>query len=111
MTDLHKRRFSRVRVNWPVEIGVKHGSTRWDGYITDVSEGGGFVEIGGDYTVGTQVMLRFGFPVIDDVICVGVVRNHEPGVGVGVEFLSLFDTDREHLAGLVRARGAETSRA
>ncbi len=111
MTDLHKRRFTRVRVKWPVEMGVKHGSTHRDGQIAEVSEGGGFVEVGGDYPVGTQVMLRFGFPVIDDVICSGVVRNHTPGVGIGVEFLSLSDTDRKHLGGLVGPREAATSLA
>ena len=114
MTDLQKRRFSRVRLNvkCPVEMGVRHSSHPvWDGHITDVSERGGFVEIGGDHAAGTQMMLRFGFPLIDEVFCNRVVRNHKPGVGIGVEFLGLSDTDREHIGGLVKARGAEMSRA
>ncbi len=105
MTDLHKRRFTRVRLNvkWPVEMGVRHSSDSvcWNGRITDLSERGGFVEIGGDHAVGTQVMLRFGFPLIDEVLCTGVVRHLKPGVGIGVEFLRLSDADREHIGGLV----------
>ena len=105
MTDLHKRRFTRVRGKWPVEMGVRHSNHRWEGQITQVSEGGGFVEVGGDHALGTHVMLRFGFPLIVDVICIGVVRNQKPGVGVGVEFLTLSDTDREHIGGLVQHGG------
>ncbi len=105
MTDLHNRRFTRVRVKWPVEMGDRQSSHRWDGQITEVSEGGGFVEVSGDHGVGTHVTLRFGFPLIDDVICIGVVRNHKPGVGVGVEFLRLSDTDRENISGLVQRGG------
>ena len=80
--------------------------------IRAIVERGGFVEIGGNYAMGTPVMLRFGFPLIDEVLCTGVVRHHKPGVGVGVEFLNLVETDREHLAGLVRgkARGDPTGR-
>ena len=107
MTDLHRRRFTRVQVNvkCPVEMGVRHSSDPvcWNGHITDVSERGGFVEIGGDHAVGTQVMLRFGFPLIDEILCTGVVRHHKPGAGVGVEFLRLSDADREHIGGLVEA--------
>ncbi len=107
MTDLHTRRFTRVRVRCLVEMSVKDGGRtgRWDGHITELSEGGGFIEVGGDLVVGTEVMLRFGFPLIDDVICAGVVRHHEAGVGIGVEFLRLSETDREHIGGLAQGGG------
>ncbi len=105
MTDLHKRCFTRVRLNvkCPVEMGIRQSShpVSWDGHIKVVSERGGFVQIGGDHAVGTQVMLRFGFPLIDEVLCTGVVRYHKLGVGIGVEFLGLSDADRGHIGGLV----------
>ncbi len=105
MIDLHKRRFTRAQLNvkCPVEMGVRHSShpACWDGYIKVISERGGFVEVGGDHALGTQVMLRFGFPVIDEVLCTGVVRYHKLGVGIGVEFLGLSDADRGHIGGLV----------
>ncbi len=107
MTDLHARRFTRLRVRCLFEIRGRQGSygVCRDGHITVVSERGGFVEIGGDYAVGTHVMLQFGSPLIDEVICVGVVRHLEPHMGIDVGFFRLSDTDRKHLGGLVRGRG------
>lgn len=107
MTDLHARRFTRLSVRCLVEMRGRHGSygVCRDGHITVMSEHGGFVEIGGDYAVGTQLMLQFGFPLIDEVICVGVVRHHEPDVGIDVGFLGLADTDRKHIGGLVQRGG------
>ncbi len=106
MTDPHRRHSTRVHLNvkCPVEMGVRHSTdpVLWNGHITDVSQRGGFVEIGGDHAVGTQVLLRFGFPVIDEVLCMGVVRHHRPGQGIGVEFLSLSDADRGRIGGLMR---------
>ena len=102
MTDLHTRRFTRIRVRCFVEMRVCHGShpACRDGHITVLNERGGFVEIGGDHAVNTHVMLRFGFP-FSGVLCIGVVRHHEPG-GIGVEFLKLSDMDREHVGQLTR---------
>ncbi len=93
MTDC-TRRFTRVRVRYFVEMRVwpsSHPACR-DGHITVLNERGGFVEIGGDHAVNTRVMLRFGFP-ISDVLCIGVVRHHEPAGGIGVEFLRLSDPE------------------
>ena len=44
MTDLHKRRFTRVRVKWPVEMGDRQSSHRWDGQITEKTIKARFVE-------------------------------------------------------------------
>ena len=100
-----RRRFPRVPVRCPVEMGIRHSSHPWcwDGQIMEVSEGGGFVQINGDQAVGTHVMLRFRVPLLDEVICTGVVRYHRLGVGIGVEFLRLSDADRGHIGELVQA--------
>ena len=105
MTDC-TRRFTRVRVRCFVEMRAWHNShpACRDGHITVLNERGGFVEIGGDHAVNTHVMLRFGFP-ISDVLCIGVVRHHEPAGGIGVEFLRLSDTDREHVGQLIQGGG------
>ncbi len=106
MTDLHTRRFTRVRVRYFVEMRVWHSSPPAcrDGYITVLNERGGFVEIGGDHAVNTHVMLRFGFP-ISGVLCIGVVRHHEPAGGIGVEFLRLSNMDRERVGQLIQGGG------
>ena len=75
------------------------------GHITIVGERGGFVDIGTDPVVGTQVMLQFGFPLVDEVVCVGVVRRHEPAVGVEVEFVGLSDADHKRIGVLVSSGG------
>ncbi len=109
MTDLHTRRFTRVRLRCSIEIQVKQGGrrARWDGHITKVSERGGFVEVDGDQAVGTHLMLRFGFPLTNDLICIGVARYLEPGVGVGVEFIGLSDLDHACIVGLMQGGGTE----
>ena len=100
------RRGTRVKVRLLVEMHVE-GEKRavcHDGQVAVLSDRGTFIDAHGDYPLDSMVMLRFGFPLIDDIICAGVVRDCLPD-GIGVEFLNLSDGERAQLGELVLQGG------
>ena len=111
MTTPSTRRCTRVKVRLLVEMHVE-GEKRavcHDGRVAVLSDRGAFIDAQGGYPTDSMVMLRFGFPLIDDIICAGVVRDCLPD-GIGVEFLNLSDGERAQLRELVQ-RGGLSERA
>ncbi len=106
MTVPSKRRCTRVKVRLLAEMQV-HGEKRavcHDGQVAELSDRGAFINAHGGCPPDSRVILRFGFPLIDDIICVGVVRDCLPD-GIGVEFLNLSDGERAQLRELVLRDG------
>ncbi len=99
MTVPSTRRCPRVKVRLLAEMHVE-GEKRavcHDGQVAELSDRGAFINAHGGCPPDSMVILRFGFPLIDDIICVGVVRDCLPD-GIGVEFLNLSDGERAQLS-------------
>ena len=99
MTVPSTRRCTRVKVRVLAEMQIE-GEKRavcHDGQVADLNDRGAFIDIQGGYPPDSMVMLQFGFPLIADIICVGVVRDCLPD-GISVEFLNLSDGERAQLS-------------
>ena len=68
-----RRRFRRVQANCVVEIslGQDHRQQSHDGRLTELSLGGGLLELDVTYSVGTRLTLRFWLSDQSDVLCTG----------------------------------------
>ncbi len=111
MTVPSTRRCTRVQVRLLAEMQVQ-GEKRavcHDGQVTELSDRGAFIDVQGGYPPDSTVMLQLGSPLVDDIICVGVVRDSLPD-GISVEFLNLSDGERAQLREVV-LRGGLSERA
>ena len=106
MEERNTRSVPRFTVRILAEMQIKdtERTVCHPGHIATLSERGAFIEAPGDHSLGSQVMLRFGFPLIDDIICMSVVRD-TLAAGIGVEFLRLSASERARLAGLASRNG------
>ena len=111
---IEKRRYPRVGLDAsPISSEVwrepKGQSDSFEGLVTVLGGGGAFVELDERFKVGSSVGLRFTLPgAEDEVIYSGVVKQHVPGRGVGVEFTKLVHSDRERLTNwVIRARSEQ----
>ena len=80
-----------------------------DGQVGELSDRSAFIDAQGSYPPDSMVMLQLGSPLVDDIICVGVVRDCLPD-GISVEFLNLSDGERAQLREVV-LRGGLSKRA
>ena len=111
MTVPSTRRCTRVKVRLLAEMQVQ-GEKRavcHDGQVTELSDRGAFIDAQGGYPPDSMVMLQLGSPLVDDIICVGVVRDCLPD-GISVEFLNLSDGERAQFREVV-LRGGLSERA
>ena len=82
-----------------VEISLPqdHRRRRCEGRLTELSLGGGLLELNKAYLVGSRLTLRFWLSDQSDVLCTGIVRclRDCPGTwqGVGIEFVDLSPHD------------------
>ena len=94
-----------------------HLDAVWDGEqerhsarVTDLSEGGCYLDTVGEVMVGEIVAFRVLLPGDDWLYLEGEVRHHRHGMGFGVQFVDLNEEQRENLSRLLiiaRAAGPE----
>ena len=99
MKDADLRRFRRTGANCFVEISVvkNHKRLRCEGRLTELSPGGGLLELDVTYPVGTSLTLRLWLPDHSDVLCTGIVRCLRDCQGLGIEFVDLSTHDLTRL--------------
>jgi hypothetical protein len=79
----------------------------WDGHgnrpvrITDLSEGGCYVDTTGESCVGEQLTLRVRMPDGAWLELTGEVAHHQVPVGFGLRFSALTDDQREQLLSFI----------
>ncbi len=81
---------------WDAEAG-KHAAR-----ITDLSEGGCYLDTVGEVMSGEIVAFRVLLPDDDWLYLEGVVRHHRHGFGFGVQFVDLDQEQQEKLQWLLR---------
>jgi len=66
--------------------------------VTDLSEGGCYLDTVGDVMPGEIVAFRIMFPDGDWLYLEGEVRHHRHGFGIGVQFVDLNEEQLEKLS-------------
>ena len=115
LRENERRRFRRVQANCVVEISLSqdHRRQSYDGRLTELSLGGGLLELDATYPVGSRLTLRFWLADHSDLLCTGIVRCLRDGQGEwqghGLEFVDVSSHDlarlRRSLEGSSRSRG------
>ncbi len=94
----NRRRFSRILL--PADINVRCWGDGFRGRLRILSEGGMFVDTIHPRPDGTEMEVSIeadGEPI--RVRCIS--RDHDPGYGMGVEFIRLQEAERERILGLI----------
>ena len=96
-------RRSKPRLNVSLDA-VWHGETgRQSARVTDLSEGGCYLDTVGEVMKGEIVAFRILLPDDDDWLYLeGEVRHHRPGFGFGVQFVDLNEEQTDKLSMLLR---------
>ena len=81
---------------------VWHGEERPSARITDLSEGGCYLDTVGEVMVGEIVAFRVLLPDDDWLYLEGEVRHHHHGMGFGVQFVDLNEEQLEKLLRLLQ---------
>lgn len=95
-----RRKFERAEAIAQVEYELTNsssGPSRVRRNMANISLGGVFITTEEPIRTGTRMVVRFELPNKHRVIAVSRVRYVKKDVGLGVEFLSLDDEDREEL--------------
>src|SRR3989441_8221466 len=99
--QLERRRFERAPISTQVEFELTNsssGPSRVRKHMANVSSGGLFISTEEPIRAGTRMVVRFELPSNKHrVIAVSRVAYVRKGLGLGVEFLSLYDEDREEI--------------
>jgi len=90
----NRRRYTRHRVSFPVEVRDERVNTPMRVNATDVSGSGCYVETILPLPIRTTLKVDFWIDS-DHIQTSAVVRTSDPGVGMGVEFIGL-TPDRQH---------------
>jgi uncharacterized protein (TIGR02266 family) len=100
--QLERRRFERAPISAQVEYELTNsssGPSRVRKNMANISTGGLFIATEEPIRAGTRMVVRFELPNKHRVIAVSRVcyTRKGQGQGLGVEFLSLDDEDREEI--------------
>src|SRR5215211_7417303 len=95
-------RRSKPRLSVQLDAVWHGGEERHSARVTDLSEGGCYLDTVGEVMTGETVAFRTLLPDGDWLYLEGEVRHHRVGVGFGVKFLDLDDKQREKLVFLQR---------
>jgi uncharacterized protein (TIGR02266 family) len=99
--QLERRRFERAPISAQVEFELTNsssGPSRVRKHMANISTGGLFINTEEPIRTGTRMVVRFELPHNKHrVIAVSRVAYVRKGMGLGVEFLSLDDEDREEI--------------
>jgi hypothetical protein len=82
---------------WDRESGGRHSAR-----VTDLSEGGCYLDTVGEVMTGEMVAFRVLLPDDDWLYLEGEVKHHRHGFGFGVQFADLNDEQTQNLALLLR---------
>src|SRR5829696_965074 len=105
-------RRSKPRLSVHLDAVWHGGEEKHSARITDLSEGGCYLDTVGEVLVGEIVAFRVSLPDGDWLYLEGEVRHHRHGRGFGVQFVDLNEEQVENLARLLqiaRAAGPEDS--
>src|SRR6185295_5134696 len=94
----------RIKPRLSVSLdAVWHGDTgRQSARVTDLSEGGCYLDTVGEVMKGEIVAFRILLPDEDWLYLEGEVRHHRQGLGFGVRFVDLNEEQTEKLSLLLR---------
>jgi c-di-GMP-binding flagellar brake protein YcgR len=99
-TQVERRRFERAPITAQVEYELTNsssGPSRVRKNMANISTGGLYITTEEPIRAGTRMVVRFELPNKHRVIAVSRVCYTRKGHGLGVEFLSLDDEDREEI--------------
>ncbi len=65
--------------------------------LTDLSQNGVYIDTINPLPVGASITLQFTLPDDHVVHATGVVRYHQPGAGMGIEFTDISPADRRRV--------------
>ncbi len=103
-------RRSKPRLSVHLDAVWDGGEERHSARVTDLSEGGCYLDTVGEVMVGEIVAFRVLLPDDDWLYLEGEVRHHRHSVGFGVQFVELNEEQTENLRRLLeiaRAAGPE----
>ncbi|MEK6409045.1 MAG: PilZ domain-containing protein [Acidobacteriota bacterium] len=103
--QLERRRFERAPITTQVEFELTNsssGPSRIRKHMANISTGGLFISTEEPIRAGTRMVVRFELPGNKHrVIAVSRVAYVKKGTGLGVEFLSLDEEDREEIEAFI----------
>jgi len=103
-------RRSKPRLSVHLDAIWEGGEERHSARVTDLSEGGCYLDSVGEVMVGEIVAFRVLLPDDEWLYLEGEVRHHRHGVGFGVQFVELNEEQTQNLQRLLeiaRAAGPE----
>jgi PilZ domain len=95
-------RRSKPRLSVYLDAVWHGGEERHSARITDLSEGGCYLDTVGEVLVGEIVAFRVLLPDEDWLYLEGEVRHHRHGMGFGVQFVDLNEEQVEKLLRLLQ---------
>jgi hypothetical protein len=95
-------RRSKPRLSVHLDAVWHGGEERHSARITDLSEGGCYLDAVGEVMVGEIVAFRVLLPDDDWLYLEGEVRHHHHGMGFGVQFVDLKEEQFEKLLRLLQ---------
>ena len=95
-------RRSKPRLSVHLDAEWHGGEERHSARITDLSEGGCYLDTVGEVMVGEIVAFRVLLPDDDWLYLEGEVRHHSHGRGFGVRFIDLNEEQTEKLLRLLQ---------
>ena len=95
-------RRSKPRLSVHLDAVWHGGEERHSARITDLSEGGCYLDTVGEVMVGEIVAFRVLLPDDDWLYLEGEVRHHHHGMGFGVQFVELNEEQLEKLLRLLQ---------
>ena len=105
-------RRAKPRLSVSLDAVWHGGEERHSARVTDLSEGGCYLDTVGEVMTGEIVAFRILLPDDDWLYLEGEVRHHHHGLGFGVKFVDLNEeqTDKLHvLLKLAREAGPEAA--
>jgi len=94
-------RRSKPRLSVHLDAVWHGGEEKHSARITDLSEGGCYLDTVGEVMVGEIVAFRVLLPGDDWLYLEGEVRHHRHGLGFGVQFVELNEEQTENLSRLL----------
>ena len=95
MADHDRRHAARVALIRDIEYAGEGSRTRRR--LTDLGPNGVYIDTTGPLPMGSELDLKFTLPDDSIVTARGVVRYHQPGVGMGIEFVEISEEDRDRV--------------